>query len=173
MHRRLRPAVVLRHNSGPSWSIPGHCPGRQSSLAVAPCRFSGWCTIAKGECSRFGPVTMLSQATPASSERCFGYWRRLVPWLCAVSLLIALANRVPRFPSGETCWVSACPSQATVKLQAKSLYQLPPLASGIFALRAPTRVRRPAEQAHPLLLVSSDNRLCTRPPPAPSSASLS
>ena len=92
-------------------------------------------------------------------------WRALGSWVCAFSLLIVLANRVPHFPeSASTCAPSA-PPHLTAKLLAKDFYLLQPPASGIISHLHSTTTRKAAKEAGPLFPVSLDNRLYTRPPP--------
>jgi len=86
-------------------------------------------------------------------------------WLCAFSLLIVLANRVPRFPRSEASWVRSAPPQMTAKLLAKDFYLLQPPASGIFTFLRPIPIRSAAKEVRPLLPVFLDNCLYTRPPP--------
>jgi hypothetical protein len=105
-------------------------------------------------------------AYPTTGERRLPFWRGLVLCLCASSLLVVLANRVPRFPRSETSWVRCVPPQITAKLLVKGLYLLPPPASALFALeRSIPAVLIAAHEARPLVPVSLDNRLYTRPPP--------
>src|SRR5208337_209791 len=104
-------------------------------------------------------------AYPTTGACRLSYGRGLVLWLCAFSLLIVLANRVPRFPRSETSWVRSVPPQVTAKLLAKDFYLLQPPASGIFTLLRSIPVPSAAEEVRPLFPVSLDNRLYTRPPP--------
>jgi hypothetical protein len=113
-----------------------------------------------------GWVKMPELAYPTAGAHRNSCWRALVPWLCALSLLIVLANRVPRFHGSETTWVRSVPPQMTAKILAKDFYLLQPPASGVFTLLRSIPVSRAAQEAHPLFPVSLDNRLYTRPPPA-------
>ena len=90
-----------------------------------------------------------------------------VLWICAVSLVIVLANRVPRIPGcEETSWVPSAPSQITAKVLAKDFFVLLPPPSG--AIELPHRDPSPLElrEGNPIVSISLDNRFFTRPPPS-------
>jgi hypothetical protein len=90
-----------------------------------------------------------------------------VVWVCALSLVIVLANRVPRIPGNEEIsWVSSAPSQITAKVLSKDFFVLLPPASGaITFLRSVTSPLETCEE-DPIVSTSLDNRLFTRPPPS-------
>jgi hypothetical protein len=92
--------------------------------------------------------------------------RSAVVWLCAFSLIVVLANRVPRIPGNETCWVPSAPSQMTAKVLAKDFYVLLPPASGAIALLRSIPSPLETREEHPIVSISLDNRLFTRPPPS-------
>lgn len=108
---------------------------------------------------------MQPHAYPTTEVRRLPYWRGLVLWLCAVSLLIALASRVPRFSESETSWVQSGSPQMTAKLLAKDIYLLQPPASGFFTFLRTILIWKAAEEERPVLATSLDNSLYTRPPP--------
>lgn len=112
-----------------------------------------------------GRATMLPRANRTTGERRLSCWRAVLPWLCAFSLLVVLANRVPRFPGSETSWVRGDPPQMTAKLLAKDFYLLQPPASGIFTQLCSIPVRKAREESRPHFPLFLDNRLYTRPPP--------
>jgi hypothetical protein len=90
-----------------------------------------------------------------------------VVWICVFSLIIVLANRVPRIPGcEETAWVPSAPSQMTAKVLCKDFFVLLPPASGTIALvhSAPSPLELREED--PIVSISLDNRLFTRPPPS-------
>jgi hypothetical protein len=90
-----------------------------------------------------------------------------VVWICVFSLIIVLANRVPRIPGcEETSWVPSAPSQMTAKVLSKDFFVLLPPASGAIALvhSAPSPLELGEE--NPIVSMSLDNRLFTRPPPS-------
>lgn len=90
-----------------------------------------------------------------------------VVWICVFSLIVVLANRFPRIPVCQgTSWVPSAPSQITAKVLSKDLFVLPPPASGAIALvhSAPSLLELPEE--NPIVSISLDNRLYTRPPPS-------
>jgi len=105
-------------------------------------------------------------AHPTIGARRCSCWRGLLLWLCAFSLLIVLANRVPRFPRSEASWVRSAPPQMTAKLLAKDFYLLRPPTSGVFTLPRAIPIRSVAKEAWPLISVFLDNCLYTRPPPS-------
>lgn len=137
-------------------------PGKQRACATWRRQQSPGCIMRSEGSFR---SDMLPHAYPLTGGRRLFCWRSLLLWLCAFSLLLVLANRVPRFPRSETSWVRSVPSQMTVKLLAKHFYLLQPPASGIFTLLRSIPARRAAEEAHPVFPVSLDNCLYTRPPP--------
>ena len=90
----------------------------------------------------------------------------VVVWMCAFALIIVLANRFPRIPVCQVAsWVPSAPAQTTAKVLSKDLFVLPP-ACGAFKLLhwAPSPVE--LREEHPIVSISLDNRLYTRPPPA-------
>jgi hypothetical protein len=89
----------------------------------------------------------------------------LVAWVCACSLIVVLANRVPRIPGNETCWVNSAPSQMTAKVVAKDFFLLHPPAARSLLLPHPIPVRIETHKERFVVFVSLDNRLLTRPPP--------
>src|SRR6516165_3439184 len=95
-------------------------------------------------------------------------WRGLLPWFCAFSLLIVLASRVPRFSGSEAeaSWVRSVPPQMTAKLLTKDFFLLQPASCSNLAVPRVGRLRSTAKETQPLFLVSLDNPLLTRPPPA-------
>jgi hypothetical protein len=111
---------------------------------------------------------MPRQTHLTTGKRCISHARTLTLCLCTVSLLIVLANRVPRFsPSGiETSWVRAVPAEITAKILAKNFYLLPPSPAEDFATVTTKRIGKIAEHAEPVRTAISDDRLFTRPPPA-------
>jgi hypothetical protein len=87
-------------------------------------------------------------------------------WICAFSLVLVLANRFPRIEGNQqTSWVPSVPSHITAKVMAKDFFVLPPPAAVKILLPrfVPLRIEAPDE--HPLVSISLDNRLFTRPPP--------
>jgi hypothetical protein len=88
--------------------------------------------------------------------------------LCAVCLLIVLANRVPRFSPSytETSWVRAIPSQTIAKVLAKEFYLLPLPRRERLTLLAKDGFYKTPEQPQAMFLTFWDDRLFTRPPPA-------
>jgi len=101
-------------------------------------------------------------------------WRRrpvlmhhVVAWVCACSLILVLANRVPHIPTNETSWVTSAPSQMTAKVMAKDFFLLCPPAARSLLLPRSLPVRVAAREEQLIVLVALDNRLITRPPPRP------
>jgi hypothetical protein len=93
--------------------------------------------------------------------------RFAVVWLCVFSLIVVLANRVPRIPGNEeTSWVPSAPSQMTAKVLAKDFYVLLPPASGAVTLLRSIPSPLETREEHPVVSTSLDNRLFTRPPPS-------
>jgi hypothetical protein len=93
--------------------------------------------------------------------------RFAVVWLCAFSLIVVLANRVPRIPGNEeTSWVPSAPSQLIAKVLAKEFYVFLPPSSGASTLLHSIPSRLENREEHPIVSVSLDNRLFTRPPPS-------
>jgi hypothetical protein len=87
--------------------------------------------------------------------------------VCAISLVVVLANRVPRIPrTEETTWVPSTPSQITAKVLSKDFFVLLSPASGtiriVHSAPSPLELR----ELHPAVSVFLDNRLFTRPPPS-------
>jgi len=89
-----------------------------------------------------------------------------VVWICAFALILVLANRFPRIPICQvTSWVPSTPSHITAKVLSKDLFVLPPACGAIKLLHwAPSPVE--LREEHPIVSISLDNRLYTRPPPA-------
>ena len=89
----------------------------------------------------------------------------VVAWVCACSLIVVLANRVPHIPTNDNSWVSSAPSPMTAKVVAKDFFILhpPPARSLLLPRSLPVRVEAREEQ--PVVFFSLDNRLLTRPPP--------
>jgi hypothetical protein len=90
---------------------------------------------------------------------------QVVVWVCACSLIVVLANRVPRIPGNEICWVTSAPSEMTTKLVAKDLFMLHPPAARSLSLPRSLPVRVEAHEERLIVFASLDNRLLTRPPP--------
>ncbi len=92
---------------------------------------------------------------------------RPVIWLCVFSLVVALANRVPRIPvGGQTSWVPSTPSQITAKVLSKEFFVLlPPLPGAIRLLRSIPSPLEICEERH-VVSIFLDNHLFTRPPPS-------
>jgi hypothetical protein len=110
-----------------------------------------------------GGVQMLSLLMKRSRRRtCV---RCAVVWFCAVSLVVVLANRVPRFPANETSWVPSAPSQVTAKVLAKDFYVFLPPASGAITLLRSIPSRLDTREEHPIFSIPLDSCLFTRPPP--------
>jgi len=89
-----------------------------------------------------------------------------VAWICALSLVVVLANRVPRIPGSETSWIPSAPSQMTAKVLAKDFYILLPPASGAVTLVRSFPSRLEIREDQPTFSIVLDNSLYTRPPPA-------
>jgi hypothetical protein len=90
-----------------------------------------------------------------------------VVWICVFSLIIVLANRVPRIRScEETSWVPSAPSQVTAKVLSKDFFVLLPPASGAISVvhSAPSPLE--LREENPSISICLDNRLFTRPPPS-------
>jgi hypothetical protein len=88
-------------------------------------------------------------------------------WVCALSLVIVLANRFPRISvSDTTSWVPSAPSQMTAKVLAKDFYVLLPPASGAVTPLRPIPSPLETREEHPVVSISLDNCLFTRPPPS-------
>jgi len=88
-------------------------------------------------------------------------------WICAFSLVLALANRFPRMEGNEgTSWVPSAPSHMTAKVMAKDFFVLQPPPTGTILLPRCIPSRTETREEHPLVSISLDNRLFTRPPPA-------
>jgi len=109
------------------------------------------------------------------------YVRCGVAWICVLSLILVLANRVPRIQGCEgTSWISSAPSQISARVLAKDFFVLFPPACGsnvlLYLPPCPLELR----EEGPLVSFSLDNRIFTRPPPrtwaeraAPKNVSLS
>jgi hypothetical protein len=110
-----------------------------------------------------GGVPMLLLLIPR--PRLLVLMHHAVAWVCACSLILVLANRVPHIPANETSWVTSAPSQMTAKVVAKDFFVLyPPAARSVLPPRAlPVRIEAREEKLFDF--VSLDNRLLTRPPP--------
>jgi hypothetical protein len=88
-------------------------------------------------------------------------------WICAFSLVIVLANRVPRILGcEETSWVHSAPSQITARVLAKDFFVLLPPASGSIAFLHWPPCPLELREESPIVSISLDNRLFTRPPPS-------
>ena len=91
----------------------------------------------------------------------------LAAWICALSLVVVLANRFPRYSScDETSWVPSSSSHMTAKVMTKDFFVLQAPAAGriLFHRSAPVRVEISEER--PLTSKVLGNRLFTRPPPS-------
>jgi hypothetical protein len=88
-----------------------------------------------------------------------------VVWVCACSLIVVLANRVPRIPGNETGWVTSAPSQMTAKVVAKDFFMLHPPAARSLLLPRSLPVRMESHEEQLIVFVALDNHLLTRPPP--------
>ena len=94
------------------------------------------------------------------------YVQRAVTCVCVLSLILVLANRVPRIPSCErTLWVPSVASQITARVVAKDFFVLLPPATGSVALLQWPPSLLVLRERSPLASISLDNRLFTRPPP--------
>jgi hypothetical protein len=90
-----------------------------------------------------------------------------VVWICVFSLIVVLANRFPRIPVCQvTSWVPSAPSQIMAKVLSKDFFVLPPPASGVITLVHSTPSQLELREENPIVSVSLDNRLFTRPPPS-------
>jgi hypothetical protein len=88
-------------------------------------------------------------------------------WVCAFSLVLALANRFPRMECNEgTSWVPSAPSHMTAKVMAKDFFVLQPPSAGRILLPRSVPLRIDIREEQPLVSISLDNRLFTRPPPS-------
>jgi hypothetical protein len=87
-------------------------------------------------------------------------------WVCACSLIVVLANRVPRIPRNETSWIASAPSQMIAKVLAKDFFVLHPPAARSILLPRSVPLRIEAREVHPIVSTALDNRLLTRPPPS-------
>ena len=115
---------------------------------------------------RLAGVEMPHAYRTTSGHR-LSFWHGAALWLCAFSLVIALANRVPRFAGNEHSWDRAVPPQTATKLLAKDFYLLlQPPSSGVLTLPSATAFNITAKERCPLFPVFLDSRLYTRPPPA-------
>ena len=92
--------------------------------------------------------------------------RSAVVWVCACSLIVVLANRVPRIPGNETSWVPSAPSQLTAKVLAKDFFVLHPPAAGGILLPHSVRLPIKAREEQPIVSISLDSHLLIRPPPS-------
>ena len=110
---------------------------------------------------------MPRQVHLTTAKRRISHARMLTLCLCTLSLLIVLANRVPRFSPScmEASWVRAVPAEMTAKILAKDFYLLQPAPAEDFATVTTKRIGKIAEHAE-LVRAISDDRLFTRPPPA-------
>ena len=104
---------------------------------------------------------MPRQVHLTTGKRRISHARTLILCLCTLSLLIVLANRVPRFsPSGmETSWVRAVPTEITAKILAKELYLLQPAPPETFATVTTKRIGKIADHAEPVRTAISDHVL--------------
>jgi len=88
-------------------------------------------------------------------------------WICAVSLVIVLANRFPRIEGNEeSSWVACTPSHTTAKVMAKDFFVLQSPAAVRLLLPRSVPARIEVSDELPVVPVALDNRLFTRPPPA-------
>jgi hypothetical protein len=88
-------------------------------------------------------------------------------WICAFSLVLVLANRFPRIECNEeTSWVPSAPSHMTAKVMAKDFYVLLPPSSGAVTLLRSIPFPLETREVYPIVSISLDNRLFTRPPPS-------
>jgi len=93
--------------------------------------------------------------------------QRAAVWICAFSLVIVLANRVPRIPGSEnTSWVPSTLSQITAKVQSKDFFVLPPPSPGATTLLRSFPSSLEIGEERPVVSSFLDHRLFTRPPPS-------
>jgi len=92
-------------------------------------------------------------------------WQVLVLWTCALSLLVLVANRVPRFDQGDSGWSRSVPSQTSIKLLLKSLVLLQPPRARAFQPVQVCETRITVPPAPPIFVLSLNTRLYNRPPP--------
>ena len=93
--------------------------------------------------------------------------QRAAAWVCAFSLAIVLVSRVPRIPCNEeTSWVPSAPSQITAKVLSKDFFVLLSPASGAIALLHSALSPLELREENPIVSISLDNCLFTRPPPS-------
>src|SRR6516165_11527957 len=111
---------------------------------------------------------MPRQVHLTTGTRRISHARTLTLCLCTFSLLIVLANRVPRFSPSciEASWVRAVPAEITAKILAEDFYLLPPSPAKTFRTVSTKRIGKIAEHAEPVRTAILDDRLLTRPPPA-------
>jgi hypothetical protein len=90
-----------------------------------------------------------------------------VVWICAFALIVVLANRFPPIPVCQvTSWVPSAPSHITAKVLSKDFFVLPPPTCGAIKLLHSSLSPVELREEHPIVSISLDNRLFTRPPPA-------
>jgi len=88
-------------------------------------------------------------------------------WICAISLVVVLVNRFPRYsPCEGISWVPSSSSHMTAKVMAKDFFVLPPPATDRILLPHSAPVRVEISEERPLTSNVLDNRLFTRPPPS-------
>jgi hypothetical protein len=99
--------------------------------------------------------------------RCLTRVQSALVWVCALALVILLANRFQRIVANEeTSWVPSVPSHITAKVLSEDFFVLTPPASGCITL--PRSAPSPLElrEERPVVSVSLDNHLLTRAPPS-------
>ena len=88
-------------------------------------------------------------------------------WICAISLVVVLVSRFPRYsPSDSTSWVPSSSSHMTAKVMAKEFFVLQPPAAARILLPRSAPVRFEISEERPMASAVLDNRLFTRPPPS-------
>jgi len=95
---------------------------------------------------------MPRQVHLTTAKRRISHARTLTLCLCTLSILIVLANRVPRFSPSciEASWVRAVPAEITAKILAKDFYLLQPAPAEDFATVTTKRIGKIAEHTEPL-----------------------
>jgi hypothetical protein len=87
--------------------------------------------------------------------------------ICALSLIILLANRFPRIEGNEQfSWVPSAPSHLTAKLMAKDFFVLQSPAAVRILLPRSVPMRIEISEERPAVSLAQDSRLFTRPPPS-------
>jgi hypothetical protein len=88
-------------------------------------------------------------------------------WICAISLVIVLANRFPRMEGSDgSSWVPSAPSHITAKVMAEDFFVLQSPSAVRILLPRSVPVRIEVSEELPVVSILLDNRLFTRPPPA-------